>query len=69
MPKSGDILCPPVLIVQIIGMLPDIEAEERRGAVAKRRVLISGRVNFERAVLQAQPDPPTAETLERQKNA
>src|SRR3954447_22987602 len=50
-----------VAIVDVVGMLPDIDAEDRGGAM-HQRILAVGRLgDFELAVLYRQPSPAGAE--------
>src|ERR1700682_3847462 len=39
-PPRFDVIGPPVLVIEIIGMLPNIHAKQRRVAVHKRAVLV-----------------------------
>src|SRR5436190_14049043 len=62
-PPGFDIVGAPVLILKIISMLPNIDAEDRRVAVHQRAVLVWRRNDFELSVLILnQPRPATAKT-------
>src|SRR5271170_3912826 len=50
---------------KIIGVFPNVEAEQRRFARAQRRVLIWSRLNLQRVAIQNQPSPAAAELSER----
>ena len=57
-----------VLVLQVVGVLPDVDAEQRRLAVGDRRVLVRGRGDREAAggVLD-QPGPAGAEAGRRRR--
>ena len=60
-PKRLEIIRAAVLVLEIIGMLPNIAAKNRRSAFHQRCVLISRVTNTESAVgLDAQPRPTAA---------
>ena len=50
-----------VAIIDVVGMLPDVAAEDRRGAVHQRALAIGGLGNLQLAVLDRQPAPAGAE--------
>src|ERR1700709_1935950 len=50
-----------VAIVDVVGMLPDVAAEDRRGAMDQRISAVRGLRDVELAVLQRQPAPAGAE--------
>ena len=50
-----------VAVVDVVGMLPDIDAEDRGGAVHQRAFAVGGLGDFELAVLDRQPRPARAE--------
>src|SRR5690606_4630971 len=62
-PPRLDVVGPPVLVLQVVGVLPDVEAEDRRVAVHDRRVLVRRGVDLQvpRAV-HDEPGPARAET-------
>src|SRR5688572_4657327 len=51
----------PVLVVEVIGVLPDIEREQRDLAVGDRRVRVAGGRDGELAAILHQPRPAAAE--------
>jgi len=61
LPEGANILRPAVLIFEIIGVLPDMQAEKRMPALANRRVLRESRRDGERASsISIQPEEPDA---------
>ena len=57
-----DVVRPAVLVVEIVGMLPDIDSENRDAvSIHKRIVLIGRRADAEAALTNSQPCPTTAE--------
>src|SRR6266403_2684980 len=50
-----------VAIIDVVGVLPDVAAENRRGAVDQRAFAVRGLGDFELAVLDRQPAPAGAE--------
>src|SRR5258706_6958617 len=55
------IIRPAIAIIDVVGVLPDVDAEDRGGAM-NQRVLSVGRLgNLELAVLHRQPRPPRTE--------
>src|SRR5581483_1021014 len=62
-PPRGNILRPPVLILQIVSVLPHVQAHNGKLALHNRAVLVSGRVDIELArTILHQPGPAGAET-------
>src|SRR5437867_6177108 len=62
-PPGFDVVGTPVLILKIISMLPNIDAENRRVAVHQRAVLVWRRNDFKLSVLILdQPRPAAAKT-------
>src|SRR6266404_2515585 len=59
--KRLQIIRTAVAIVDVVGMLPDVAAEDRRRAVAQRALAVRGLGDFELAVLDLQPAPAGAE--------
>src|SRR4051794_14987108 len=57
-PPGRDIVRPPVLVLQIVGVLPDIEAEDRLLAVHERVVLVRRAHDRQLAAVADQPGPP-----------
>src|SRR6188474_2346040 len=41
-PPRGEIVRTPVLVLEVVGVLPDVDPEERRLALHHRRVLVRG---------------------------
>src|SRR5215213_6542079 len=50
-----------VAIIDVVGVLPDVAAEDRRGAMDQRALAVRGLGDFELAVLDRQPAPAGAE--------
>src|SRR5437773_5806743 len=59
-PPSFDVIRPAVLVVEIIGVFPNIKAKHWRVPVHKRTVLIRGRDDLELSVLVLDEPRPTA---------
>src|SRR5829696_7819445 len=59
--ESLQIVGTAVAIVDVVGVLPDVAAEDRRGAVDQRAFAVRGLGDFELAVLDRQPAPAGAE--------
>mmetsp|Transcript_45562 Transcript_45562/g.107036 ORF Transcript_45562/g.107036 Transcript_45562/m.107036 type:complete len:313 (-) Transcript_45562:68-1006(-) len=68
-PERRDVLRTPVLVLQVVGVLPHVESEERHHlrtlrSLHQRVVLVGGGSDHELPVrTNAQPRPPRAETL------
>src|SRR5690606_39998731 len=61
-PPGRDIVSPEVLVLQIIGVLPNVDAENRRLPLRKRRVLVSrGRDGKVAVLINDQPAPAAPE--------
>src|SRR5262245_52660952 len=67
-PKGSDVIRPTVLILQIVGMFPNVEAEDRLIAAAAssgshdRAILVRGAFNDELArLVDGEPSPAAAE--------
>src|SRR3954468_22661680 len=52
-----EVVGPAVAVVDVVGMLPDIDAENRRGAVHQRIFAVRGLGDFEFAILDGEPGP------------
>src|SRR3989344_5669228 len=63
-PKNLHVLRPPVLVFEVIGMLPDIETKERNAAFRERRILVRSLHDGERPVRENEPRPPRSELPE-----
>src|SRR5258705_4666459 len=55
--KRLQIIRAAIAIIDVIGMLPDVDAEDRRGAMHQRVFAVGGLGDFELAVLHRQPCP------------
>src|SRR6185436_4750008 len=60
-PPRADVVGPAVLELQVVRVLPDVEAEERRLAFHERVVLVRGAGYRQLAAIVQQPHPPAAE--------
>ncbi len=66
-PKCGDVVGTAVLIVEVVGVFPDVETEDRAIAATAevgshdRIVLIGGGAHGELAILAAKPGPARTE--------
>src|SRR5262249_7510833 len=63
-PPRVEIIRTLVLILQVIRVLPDIDAHDRRLPLHVRTVLIGARKNLELAIRQNEPGPAAAEALD-----
>src|SRR5262245_35891490 len=59
-PPCGDVIDAAILVLQVVGMLPDIQPENRRFAFHDRVVLIRSALDAELAVGVDQPGPSAA---------
>src|SRR5688572_13916694 len=59
-PPRRDVVGTLVLILQVVGVLPDVETEERLLAFHQRAVLVSGALDHEFAARIDQPRPAAA---------
>jgi hypothetical protein len=64
-PPGGQIVGAAVLVLEIVGVLPDIVAEDGVEALGERRFLVGGGQNLELAAGEDQPAPARAELLGR----
>src|SRR5579864_5070590 len=62
-PPCGQILRTAVLVLQIIGMLPDVVAEDGEQALREGRILVGGGDDLELAAGENHPTPTGAELL------
>src|SRR5206468_1095967 len=61
-PPSLEVIGTTVLVLEIVGMLPHVDAEDRRVAIHQRTILVWRRNNFELSVLILdEPRPAAAE--------
>src|SRR3990170_1644218 len=63
-PPSRQVVGAPVLVVEVVGILPDVDAEERRLAVHDRCVLVRGGLGCEPRSVPDEPRPAGAEALD-----
>src|SRR4051812_4638078 len=62
-PPGLDVIGPAILVIEIIGVFPDIDAEQRGIALHQRAILVWCRSHFElSALVLDQPGPAAAET-------
>ncbi len=63
--EGPDVLIPAVLVLEVIGVFPEIDAEEDLAALDEWGVLVGGRFEFEGTILvDAEPEPAAAEDAE-----
>src|ERR1039458_7737576 len=62
-PPGGEVVWPAVVVFQVVGVLPDIVAEDGVEAVGEGRVLVGGGDDGELAGLEDEPAPAGAELL------
>src|SRR5437764_9676198 len=61
-PPRRDVLRPAVLVLEVVGMFPDVEAEDRRAPLHERAVLVGRGLDAQRsAAVQGEPGPAAAE--------
>src|SRR3972149_4270567 len=60
-PPGGDVVGPAVLVVEVVGVLPDVDAEDRRLALGERAVLVRRRHDGEAGAAPDEPAPAAAE--------
>src|SRR5512132_2826277 len=60
-PPGRQIVRTTVLVAEVVGVLPDVDAEKRRVSLGERRVLVGGRVRLERRAVPDEPAPAAAE--------
>src|SRR4029077_6691526 len=63
-PEGLDVFGPAVLVLQVVGVLPDVEAEDRGVAADEGRVLVRQAVEHEPLVDADQPRPAAAEVVQ-----
>jgi len=61
-PDSGEIVGLDVLVLEVEGVLPDINADE--GDVRKKRILVGGSRDFQNTVLGIESEPTPAAALD-----
>src|ERR1017187_9184303 len=62
-PPGGEIVGAAVLILEVVGMLPDIVAEDGIQSLSQRRFLVGGRKNLELSACIDEPAPARAKLL------
>src|SRR6187200_1138278 len=62
-PPAVEVLLAAVLVLEVVGVLPDVDAENRRIAVHERRVLVRSRDDGEARAVVDEPRPARAEAL------
>src|SRR6266478_5492789 len=63
-PPGGEVVGTAVLVLEVVGVLPDVDAEQRHVVVHQRRVLVRGRLDREAGAVPDQPRPARAEPLD-----
>src|SRR4026209_1215665 len=61
-PPRLEVVGTPVLVVEVVGVLPDVDAEDRRLAVHHRRVLVGRGLHGQAGAVPDEPRPAGAET-------
>src|SRR5208282_527745 len=59
-PPRTDVISPPILVLQVVGVLPNVEPQNRDFAFHNRAVLVGGRVDVKLAALGNEPSPSRA---------
>src|ERR1039457_1615428 len=62
-PPRGEVIGAAVLVLEVVGVLPNVVAEDGVETLAQRRVLIRGGDDLELAALAHEPSPAGAELL------
>src|SRR5215831_12026223 len=62
-PPGGEVVGAAVLVLEVVGVLPDVISEDRVEALAERRVLVGRRDDLQLATLDHKPAPSGAELL------
>src|ERR1035441_7659840 len=62
-PPCGEVVGAAVLVLQVVGVLPDVVAEDGVEAAGEGRVLVGGGDDLEFAALEDEPAPAGAELL------
>src|SRR5712691_1466720 len=63
-PPGGEVVGAAVLVLEVVGVLPDVDAEQRHLAVADRAVLVRRRQHGETGAVPDEPRPAAAEALD-----
>src|ERR1700732_4503149 len=64
-PPRGDVVGPAVLVFQVVGVLPDVDAEHRLLAFHERAILVRRALDHELAAVIDHPRPSAAEPADR----
>src|SRR5260370_24003851 len=64
-PPGRQIVRPSVLVLEVVGMLPDVIAQDRVQTLRERVVLVRCRDDLQLAAIEHQPAPARAELLRR----
>src|SRR6266545_503888 len=64
-PPGLDVLGAAVLVLEVVGVLPDVEPEQRHVAIHDRRVLVRKGLDRDAGPVPDQPRPTTAEARDR----
>src|SRR5437016_8412147 len=64
-PPRVDVVRPAILVLQVVGVLPDVDAEDRVLAVHQRTVLVRGALDGELVAAADHPRPAAAEPARR----
>src|SRR5208282_4061847 len=59
-PPRADVISPPILVLQVVGVLPNVEPQHREFPFHNRAVLVGGRVDIKLAALGDEPSPSRA---------
>src|SRR5205807_8226195 len=63
-PPRVDVIGPAVVVLQVVGVLPDVDAEQRRLAVADRVVLVGAGDHRQTRAVVDEPGPAGAELVD-----
>src|SRR5262249_7565716 len=64
-PPGIDVVRPLVLVLQVVGVLPHVDAEDRCVALHQRAVLVRGAVDLQGLAVPREPGPTAAEAARR----
>src|SRR5262245_20894491 len=62
-PPGLEVVGAAVLVVEVVGVLPDIDAEDRELALHERAILVGGAEDLEMPAIDDEPAPAAAEAL------
>src|SRR5206468_1122140 len=63
-PPRGQVVGPAVLVLEVVRVLPDVDAEERRLPIGDRTVLVRRRHDGQAGAVPDEPGPAAAEALD-----